>query len=62
MRTKDYSFKEFDKILRNNGFEFKSSKGDHFKYVRDNDQIIITRRNPNKMVMRRLIKEHNLTV
>jgi len=62
MRTRDYSFREFDKILRNNNFEFKSSKGDHFKYVRDNDQIIITRRNPNKMVMRRLIKEHNLTV
>ena len=64
MRTKDYSFKEFDKILKKNGYEYKSCKGDHYKYEHKETGkcVVLCKRHPNKMVCRRMIKEHGLIV
>lgn len=58
--AKSLNFKEFCRLLNNNGFECTRNKGDHYIYKRGNRTITINR-NPNQMVMQRLIKENNLT-
>lgn len=58
-KTKDYSTKEFQRLLTNNGFEFVRQKGDHMVYKRGNDTVVATK-NPNKMMIRRQIKTYNL--
>ena len=59
-RTKAYSTKEFQKILINNGFSFDRCRGDHMIYKRGNGETVTINKNINKMVARRLLKEHNL--
>lgn len=58
-KTKAYSTNEMARILLDNGFEYVSCKGDHKKFKRNNETVVINR-NINKMVCRRLIKTHNL--
>jgi len=58
-RTKEYSTQEFIRILLNNGFEYVSCKGDHKKFRRGNE-IVVVNKKLNKMVARRLLKEYNL--
>lgn len=61
MKVRNYSLREFQKILDKNGFERARSKGDHFIYKRNGVTISINK-NPNAMVMRRLIKENGLFI
>lgn len=58
-RMKTYSTREARKILRANGYKYVGCKGDHFRYVKDGNLIVITK-DLNKMVWRRLCKEHNI--
>lgn len=58
-KTKEFSSQEFIRILLDNGFEYKSCKGDHKKFRRGNETVVVNK-NLNKMVARRLIKEHML--
>lgn len=58
-KTKDYSTKEFQRLLMDNGFVFVRQKGDHMVYKRGND-IVVATKNPNKMMIRRQIKTYNL--
>ena len=58
-KTKSYSTREMVRILMNNGFEYVSCSGDHKKFRRDND-IVIVNRKISKMICRRLIKTYNL--
>lgn len=58
-RTKEYSTHEFIRILLSNGFEYVSCKGDHKKFRRGNETVVVNKK-LNKMVARRLLKEHNL--
>lgn len=58
-KTKAYSTKEFVRILLDNGYEFNRCKGDHKIFKKGKDSVIINN-NINKMVCRRLVKEHNL--
>lgn len=58
-RAKKFSNREFEQILDKNGFKFHRQKGDHKIYKR-NSEIIVTNKNMNKMVIRRLLKEHHL--
>lgn len=60
MKLKTYNRREFENLLNENGYEFTRSKGSHFIYKKENSTISVPR-NLNKMVGRRLIKEHNLT-
>ena len=59
-KTKAYSTQELVRILLDNGFEYVSCKGDHKKFRRGNETVVVNK-NINKMVCRRLIKEHRLS-
>ena len=58
-KTKEFSTMEFERIIRNNGFIFDRQRGDHKIYKRKGETVVLNK-NLNKMVARRLIKEHNL--
>ena len=51
--------REFELILKANGYREIRSKGSHFIYSNGNNQITVNK-DLNKMVRRRLIKENNL--
>lgn len=59
---KQWSKKDVSKIMKNNGYYVVRSSGDHTIYKNDNGNTISIplSREPNKMLMRRLIKENNL--
>lgn len=59
-KTKEFSGREFKRILMNNGFEYVRQSGDHAIYKRGNETAVVNTK-LNKMVARRLIKTHNLT-
>ena len=59
---KTYNFREFKKILEGNGYIRDHATGSHLTYVKGNDKVVITNNRINKMVARRLIKEHRLEV
>lgn len=58
-QTKEFSSQEFIRILLDNDFEYVSCKGDHKKFRRGRETVVINKK-LNKMVARRLLKEHNL--
>lgn len=57
---KIYSAREFACLLRNNGYSYDRTKGDHVIYYKEGRHISFTCRNLNRMVVKRLIKEYNL--
>jgi len=59
----NYEFKDFDKLLRFNGYERDRQKGSHVTYKNNTGRIItITNRSAgvNACLGRKLIKEYNL--
>jgi len=55
------SDREFAKLLKKNGYVVVRSSGDHTIWTNANRKDSITvNKNINPMVMRRLIKEHNI--
>ena len=63
MKTKrQWTSREFIRLLQNNGFTYDRSKGDHFTYKNGIRSVTFNYRNLNCMVARRLIKENNLEV
>ena len=61
MKYKVLSNREFEKILKNNGYVVARTSGGHTIWKKSNDSITVNQ-SINPMVMRRLIKEHNLTI
>lgn len=61
MKYRVLSDREFAKLLKKNGYAVARTSGDHTIWQKGNDNITVNR-NINPMVMRRLIKEHNLTI
>lgn len=60
---KQYSTRQFRKILRNNGFTYIRSNGDHDIYENGTGKhISIPATRTNKMLCMRLIKENGLVV
>ena len=59
MRAKTYSRKEFELLLKKNGYVLMRYHGSHSIYKKDNSTIILPY-SCNKMICRRLIKENNL--
>ena len=58
-----YNKRDIFLILKKNGFTFHHQTGGHVIYKNDKgEHISIGLCNCNKMIMRRLIKEHNLKV
>lgn len=63
MKMKQYSFKDFAKILKNNGYFEVRISGDHhiFKKIGEADIITLAQK-PNACICRRLIKTYNLAI
>lgn len=58
---KQYTFKEFEKLLLANGFILKRQKGDHKIYVNAFGRHISIPKNVESVIAERLIKENNLS-
>lgn len=61
-RMKIYTEKEFNNILKMNGYSLSRQKGDHRIYVNTSGRHISVKYPINPCISRRLIKEYNLTV
>lgn len=57
---RQYTSREFIKIVEFNGFYYNRCKGDHAIYVNDNGKHISIPKNLECVIARRLIKENNL--
>jgi predicted RNA binding protein YcfA (HicA-like mRNA interferase family) len=57
---KQYTIKEFIKILVYNNFHLVRTKGSHYIYYNNNGKHISVPRVLNSCIARRLIKENNL--
>lgn len=61
MNLRDYSRKEFERILINNGYTLIRQKGDHTIWQKDGKpNIALPKHKPNIMICKRLIKENGL--
>lgn len=58
-KTKSYNKREFHRILLDNGFELVRTRGSHYVFKRGEEELV-TNKDINKMIIRRLIKTHNL--
>lgn len=59
---RQYTSREFIKIVKFNGFYYNRYKGDHAIYVNDKGKHISIPRNLECVIARRLIKENNLVI
>lgn len=57
---KQYTFKEFTKLLNNNDFYLNRKKGDHFIFTNSIGKHISVPFNIRCVIAKRLIKENNL--
>lgn len=63
MKYRVINDREFIRLLHLNGYAKARSNGDHIIYYnKENHDSITINRHLNPMVMRRLIKEHNLKI
>lgn len=58
-RVKTWNKREFERLLRRNGYKLDRVNGSHYIYTNGSSSISIKPK-INKMVARRLIKENNL--
>ena len=59
---RQYTSREFIKIVEFNGFYYNRCKGDHAIYVNDKGRHISIPKNLERVIALRLIKENNLEV
>ena len=59
---RQYTSREFIKIVEFNGFYYNRCNGDHTIYVNDKGRHISIPKNLECVIARRLIKENNLEV
>ena len=57
---RQYTSREFIKIVEINGFYYNRHNGDHAIYVNDKGRHISIPKNLKSVIARRLIKENNL--
>lgn len=57
---KQYTQREFIRIVERNGFHYKHNRGSHALYYNDDGRHISIPKNLKCVVARRLIKENNL--
>ena len=59
---RQYTLREFIKIVEFNGFYYNRHNGDHAVYMNDNGRHISIPKNLESVIARRLIKENNLVI
>lgn len=57
---RQYTQREFIKLVEKNGFQYKRTNGSHSIYYNNNGRHISIPRNLECVIARRLIKENNL--
>lgn len=57
---KQYTFREFIKLVERNGFHYNRNNGSHFIYTNNEGRHISIPKNLKNVIARRLIKENNL--
>ena len=57
---RQYTLREFVKIVEFNGFYYSRHNGDHAVYMNDKGRHISIPKNLKSVIARRLIKENNL--
>ena len=60
MKNTGYRYRDLSRILLNNGFTAVSQKGGHVKWVKGNECMVISNPTTNRMIWRRLCKEHKI--
>lgn len=58
---KQYTQREFIRVVRYNGYSYNRHNGDHAIYVKDGRHISIPQK-LESVIARRLIKEHKLNI
>ena len=60
--AREYTFRDFRILLRQNGYVFNRCNGDHIIFTNDINTISVPYdgKQLNRMITRRLIKENNL--
>ena len=60
--AREYTFRDFRILLRQNGYVFNRTSGDHVIFTNDINTISVPYHGKqlNRMIARRLIKENNL--
>lgn len=59
---KQYTQREFIRIVKNNGFQYNRHNGDHAIYVNDKGRHISIPKNLECVIARRLIRESGLII
>lgn len=59
---RQYTFREFTKVVVDNGFRYNRSNGSHSIYVNEKGRHISIPKRLECVIARRLIKENNLKV
>lgn len=59
---KQYTSKEFTKIVQKNGFKYNRCSGSHFIYTNEKGKHVSIPKKLECVIARRLIKENNLKV
>lgn len=59
---KQYTSREFIKIVKFNGFHYDRHSGDHAIYINSKGRHISIPKNLESVIARRLIKENNLII
>ena len=60
-KEKVRNFREWKNIIESNGFDLVRQSGDHHIYKKNGKTIVLSMP-PNRMVMRRIVKEHDLVI
>lgn len=60
MQRKQYTRREFIKIVESNGFYYNRRNGSHSIYINNEGRHISIPKNIKNVIIRRLIKENNL--
>lgn len=58
---KQYTQREFIRVVKHNGYSYNRHNGDHAIYVKDGRHISIPQK-LESVIARRLIKEHKLNI
>ena len=61
-KKREWKFIEFDRIVRNSGYIWHHTTGDHEIYYKGKKHISVPHHNLNCCLAQRLIKQYNLEV
>lgn len=64
MRYSGIKFREVERILNRNGYVGEKAKGSHVKFRKGLDSLVVTNASGgiNRMLWRRLVKEHKISI